>query len=442
MMPRSSDAVSAAAPDARAVALDLLAAVLTRRQALDEALAGHNGMAALTSRDRAFARQLVATTLRRLGQIDAMVASALSAPLPASARAVTDILRIGVAQLVFLGTPSHAAVSTAVDLTEAIGHRRMKGLVNAVLRRLAREGAGLAAAQDEARLNTRDWLWRSWARAYGDDTARAVAMAHLADPPLDLSLRDPGGAPEWAERLGGRVLESGTVRCPAGIGDVAGLPGYRDGAWWVQDAAAALPARLLGDIAGKRVIDLCAAPGGKTAQLAAGGGRVVAVDRSPTRLVRLRQNLSRLSLEAETVAADVADWRPALPASLVLLDAPCSATGTVRRHPDIPHLKEPADVARLARSQARLLTAAASMLAPGGTLVYCVCSLEPEEGPQRVEELLGQHPGFERRAVTAAEAGGFGMCLTPAGDLRTLPCHLVAEGGLDGFYAARLIRRR
>ncbi|MGH6989792.1 MAG: MFS transporter, partial [Stellaceae bacterium] len=207
-----------------------------------------------------------------------------------------------------------------------------------------------------------------------------------------------------------------------------------------QDAAAALPARLLGDVAGERVIDLCAAPGGKTAQLAAAGAHAIAVDRSAVRLRRLRDNLDRLSLEAETIVADAASWRPAAPAPHILLDAPCSATGTIRRHPDILHLKGPADVAHLARSGARLLASAAAMLAPGGTLVYCICSLEPEEGPQRVEELLADDRRFERHPIAAAEIAGLGECLTPAGDLRTLPCHLAVAGGLDGFYAARLVR--
>ncbi len=434
-----SEPLAGARPSARVVALELLAAVLWRRRALDEALAGHRGLLSLEPRDRAFARQLVATTLRRLGQIDALIAHALSAPLPDRARPVSDVLRIGVAQLAFLGTPSHAAVSTAVDLVEAIGHPKMKGLVNAVLRRLTREVEGLVAAQDAVRLNTPDWLWRSWCSAYGETTTRAIVVAHVKDPPLDVTPRDGRAAADWASQLNGAVLQTGTIRRDE-AGLVTELPGYAEGAWWIQDAAASLPARLLGDVAGKRAVDLCAAPGGKTAQLAAMGARVLAVDRSPARMTRLRDNLERLALSAEYIIADAADWRPPQPVPLVLLDAPCTATGTIRRHPDIAHLKSPDDVARLALLQARLLDGAVSMLAPGGTLIYGVCSLEAEEGPRQIEAVLARGAPVRRHPIDAAEIGGLALCISGDGDLRTLPCHLAEQGGLDGFYAARLVR--
>ncbi len=426
-------------PTARAVALDLLAAVLSRRQALDEALAGQRALPLLEPRDRAFARQLVATTLRRLGQIDALIAQALTTPLPQRARPVSDILRLGVAQLAFLRTPAHAAVSTAVDLVEAVGHPKMKGLVNGVLRRLARVGEGLIAVQDAARLNTPDWLWQSWCATYGETLTRAIAAAHVKDPPLDLSVRDAAAVPDWAVRLEAQMLSTGTLRRPD-VGLVAELPGYGDGAWWVQDAAAALPVRLFGNVSGKNILDLCAAPGGKTAQLAAAGAHVLAVDRSPSRIGRLRENLARLSLVTESLVADVTVWRPAAPAPLILLDAPCTATGTIRRHPDIPHLKTGADVMRLTSLQAQLLDAAVAMLAPGGTLIYGVCSLEAEEGPRQVEQLLARGAPVRRRPIEAGEIGGLKQCITDDGDLRSLPCHLADQGGLDGFYAARLRR--
>jgi 16S rRNA (cytosine967-C5)-methyltransferase len=342
----------------RATALALLGAVLRDRQPLDEALAEHRGLAGLEARDRAFARLMVATTLRRLGQIDALIARCLDRPLKPRAAQVQNLLRLGACQLVFLGTPAHAAVSTAVALAGRLRPGGYKGLVNAVLRRLAREGGALAEGQDAARLDTPDWLWASWQATYGARTTRAIAEAHLADPPLDLSVK--GDAAAWAERLGARILPGGTLRLPPGTGDVAKLPGYHDGAWWVQDAAAALPVRLLGPVAGRQVIDLCAAPGGKTAQLAAAGARVTAVERSEARLARLSENLARLGLAATTVAADAAVWRPAAPAEAVLLDAPCSATGTLRRHPDIAHLKGPNQIAALAALQDKLLTAAPS----------------------------------------------------------------------------------
>ena len=420
---------------ARSVAFDLVEAVLDRKRPLDLALEEHPGIGALSDRDRAFARTLVATTLRRLGQIDALVDHCLERPLPRKARPVRTLLRLGVCQLLFLETPAHAAIDTTVSLARERGHGPHKALVNAVLRRLSREGRRLRDEQDAARLDTPEWLWKSWSAAYGEDTCRAVAEVHLGEPPLDLTpKKDAAG---WAERLQGTVLPTGTVRCRSG-GPVGRLPGFADGAWWVQDAAAALPARLLGDIAGRHVIDLCAAPGGKTAQLALAGARVTAVDRSPKRLERLSANLGRLGLEAETVVADANLWRPAEPAHAVLVDAPCTATGTIRRHPDIPRLKTPDEVAKLAALQARLLAAALAMVQPGGTVVYSTCSLQPEEGPAIVEALLSGGAPVSRVPITPGEIGGLAQLLTPEGDLRSLPSHLADEGGLDGFFAARI----
>ena len=432
--------MTARPPDARTVALDLLAAVLRRKRPLDEALADHPGFQRLATQDRAFARHLTATVLRRLGHIDAVLADLLDRPLKGGARTVHDVLRLGAAQILFMNTPAHAAVSTAVDLAARRGQGRLKGLVNGVLRRLDREGAAVAADPEAPRLNTPDWLWQAWTRAYGADTARRIAEAHLEEPPLHITVGN--GEPEaWAERLGAEVLPTGSL-CRRGGGDVTGLAGFAEGAWWVQDAAAALPARLLGEVAGRRIADLCAAPGGKTLQLAAAGARVTAVDRSEARLRRLRRNLERTGLEAATIQADAASWTAGsdqFPG--VLLDAPCSATGTLRRHPDVARLKTAADVAKLAHAQARLLAAAAARTAAGGTLVYCGCSLQPEEGPAVVEAFLDGHDGFEREAIGGHEVPGLPEAVTAAGDLRTLPCQWPAAGGLDGFYAARLRRR-
>jgi 16S rRNA (cytosine967-C5)-methyltransferase len=279
-----------------------------------------------------------------------------------------------------------------------------------------------------------------WTHGYGDAAARAIAAMHAVEPPLDLSVKaDPEA---WAARLHGRVLPTGTVRTPA-QGRISALPGFAEGAWWVQDAAAALPARLFGDVRGRRVADLCAAPGGKTAQLAAMVARVTAVDRAPARLARLRDNLARLGLEVETVAADVTEWQGGA-FDAVLLDAPCMSTGTIRRHPDIPWLKSAADLEALVELQRRLLDRAAALLEPGGTLVYCTCSLEPEENEAQIAGLLARNPGLRRHPVAAQEVAGLAELLSPAGDLRTLPCHLADPdahwAGLDGFYAARLER--
>ncbi len=423
---------------ARSAALDLIGAVLRQRHPLDEAIEDHAGMAELPARDRAFARLLVATVLRRLGQIDGMIGHCLEKPLPARAAATQDLLRMGLAQLLFLRTPPHAAVATTVDLAEARGFLSYKGLVNAVLRRLSQEGATLMASQDEARINVPQWLWRNWSEAYGEPTTRAIASAHLHEAPLDISVRsDPEG---WRERLDAILLPTGSLRRQGG-GAIANLPGYHDAAWWVQDAAAALPAKLLGNVAGETVLDLCAAPGGKTAQLAAAGARVIALDRSPRRVERLNTNLSRLKLTAETHVADAIQWRPQEPLRFILLDAPCTATGAIRRHPDVPHLKTPDDVTRLASVQERLLAAAVDMLAPGGMLVYCTCSLEPQEGKQQIERLLAQGAPVKRIPVEAAEIGGLRESISAEGDLRTLPCHLADKDGLDGFFAARLVRK-
>jgi 16S rRNA (cytosine967-C5)-methyltransferase len=422
---------------ARSAALELVAAVLDRRQPL-AAIETSRTMAALEPRDRAFARLIVATVLRRLGQIDAAIAACLDRPLQPKARFARALLRTGAAQLLFLGTPAHAAVDNTVALAVGAQLAPYRGLINAVLRRLAREGAGLVAAQDAARLNLPDWLREPWRRDYGDTAVQAIAAVQAAEPPLDLSVA--GGSEDWAARLGATLLPTGTLRLPQ-AGAVRDLPGYDDGAWWVQDAAAALPARLLGDVRDATVIDLCAAPGGKAMQLAAAGARVIAVDRSTPRMARLQDNARRTGMAIEAVVADVATWRPEAPARYILLDAPCSSTGTLRRHPDIAWLKSQDDVGRMAPLQDALLDAAAAMLAPGGTLVYCVCSLQREEGPDRIAALLARNDRLVRHPLAAGEIGGLADLVTAEGDLRSLPCHLADLGGMDGFYAVRLVRR-
>jgi len=421
----------------RTCALEVLDAVLRRKRPLDSTLAAHPGLAHLAGRDRALAHNLVATTLRRLGQIDALIAHFLKRPLPHQATATNDILRLGVCQLVFLQTPHHAAVDTAVSLAQERGQGPHKGLINAVLRRLADVGQDLARVQDAPRLNTPPWLWKSWSATYGEATCRRIATAHLTEAPLDITVK--ADAEIWAERLGGVTHRTGGVRRRGG-GRVETLPGYAEGAWWIQDAAAALPVKLLGNVEGRSVIDLCAAPGGKAAQLAAAGAEVTAVDRSPARIERLRDNMARLGLPIETVIADAADWRPAEPADAVLLDAPCSATGTIRRHPDIAWLKTPEDVAALGEVQARLLKAAAAMVVPGGLVVYCVCSLQSEECEVPVSASLAAGTPLKPVPVASGEIAGLDDGTVFGGVLRSLPCHWPEAGGMDGFYAARLYR--
>jgi 16S rRNA (cytosine967-C5)-methyltransferase len=431
---------------ARRLAAEILDGVLRRHRPLDELLDQHPGLGTLADRDRALVRHLVATVLRRLGTLRHILGIFLERGLPADAPRAETALLIGVAQILWLEVPDHAAVDLAVRLVQADRRAaRYAGLVNAVLRRVAREGAQHLNGVDTTLLDTPNWLMSRWAATYGTEMARAIAAAHAQEPPLDLSVKnDPA---HWANVLGGRVLPTGSVRTLV-HGPVSGLPGYHDGAWWVQDAAAALPARLLGDVTGKAIADLCAAPGGKTAQLAAAGARVVAVDRAESRIDRVKVNLSRLGLEAEVVTADIltadpTQW-PISAFDAVLLDAPCSSTGTIRRHPDIPWGKQPGDIATLAGLQRALLARAAELVKPGGLLVYCTCSLEPEEGVEIVGDFLARDGRFGRRPISATELNASDDMITPAGDLRTLPCGLPDPdprmAGLDGFFAARLER--
>jgi 16S rRNA (cytosine967-C5)-methyltransferase len=424
---------------ARRLASHLLKAVLRNRQPFDEAFAASSAKAAfsgLAFRDRAFARAIAATGLRRLGQIEDMLGRFLERPLPADAFEARFILTAGAAQLAFMEVAPHAAIGLAVEQAKAARAAwRLSGLVNAVLRRVNTNKAAILAEHDAARLNTPAWLWRRWVRHYGENTTSRIAAAHLQEPPLDLSVKLDAAA--WAARLSGSFLPWGTVRLFA-KGRIEDLDGYDEGAWWVQDAAAALPALLLGDVKGLRVADLCAAPGGKTAQLAAHGALVTAVDISGPRLRRLQDNLARLDLRAETAQANVSEWTPPEPFDAVLLDAPCSATGTIRRNPDIAYLKSGADIAALARVQAKLLKHALSLLKPGGQLVYATCSLEPEEGEKQIQALLAERSDIAVMPIKADELGVPPEAITPHGMLRTLPFH---AGGMDGFFAARLSLR-
>jgi 16S rRNA (cytosine967-C5)-methyltransferase len=427
----------------RCLAADILESVLYRRRALDESLESTTELATLAERDRALTRALVAAVLRRLGTLRHVLSLFLDRGLPRQAPRVETALLLGAAQILFLKVPDHAAVDLAVRLAQADPHAAgFAGLINAVLRRLAREGAARLASIDTADLDTPEWLMTRWTAAYGAAIARAIAAANRNEPALDLTVKSNPEA--WAKTLGGRVLATQSVRVNAS-GTVSTLPGFTEGAWWVQDAAASLPARLLGDVRGRRVADLCAAPGGKTAQLALAGASVTAVDRAPARLKRLRDNLARLGLSAEIVAADVEQWT-AEPFDAVLLDAPCSSTGTIRRHPDVPWLKTADDVAKLSALQRRLLDRAAALTKPGGTLVYCTCSLEPQENEMIVADLLARETRLRRVPINADEIFGCQELISKDGDLRTLPCHFPDTdsrvAGVDGFYAARLVKTK
>ena len=432
---------------ARRIAADILNGVLRKRIALDEQLSGraaHPGLATLPDRDRALMRRLVATCLRRLGTLRHLLSGLMAKGFPTDAPRTEVILLIGAAQILWLDVPDHAAVDLSVRLAQ--GDRRAAryaGLVNAVLRRVAQSRATLLA--DTSPHDTPDWLLKRWIKNYGADIAHAIAQANGHEPALDVTVKQD--AEVWADHLHGRVIATGTVRTVA-HGAISMLPGFNEGAWWVQDAAASIPARLLGDVRGLNVLDLCAAPGGKTAQLANAGGRVTAVDRSAARLTRLTENLTRLSLQAETVTADAIEWRPEAsnggPFDAALLDAPCSSTGTIRRHPDVPWLKAETDLVQLISLQQRLLDHAVTLVKPGATMIYCVCSLEPEEGVDQINALLARNTGVARKPIAPEEVFGHAEFVTADGDLRTLPQYLPDPesqwSGLDGFFAARLTR--
>lgn len=426
---------------ARRFAADALLAILHGRRALEDVFEhGDTGRQcrALDERDRSLSRMIVASALRRAGSLQAVLERFMQQGWPEDVR-VHAILLSGAAQILLLEVADHAAVDLSVDLANEIRNKRYAGLVNAVLRRTVAEGPAILATLDPE-VDTQEWMRARWRAAYGDETLRAICLAHRVEPPLDITPKR--GAEELAQLLQGIVLPTGTVRV-TGKGAITQLPGYDDGNWWIQDAAAAIPAKLLGNIEDKRVADLCAAPGGKTLQLANAGAHVTAVDRSASRLKRLSQNLARTKLRAEVVAADAATWE-AEPFDAILLDAPCSATGTVRRHPDILWQKQPEDLEQVSKLQARLLDNALKLLKPGGLLVYSTCSLEPEEGEMQIEALLSRTGELERLPIGAQEAGD-SRAVTRSGDLRTLPFHFPHDdprlSGCDGFYAARLRRK-
>ena len=416
---------SAAAPvpglAPRRAALRVLDAVLRRGEPLEGAL--NNAVRDVApGPDRALAHALAAAVLRWMPDLDRLIDSATRLRLADDAKA-RAALRLALAGRLVLGTPPHAAVSTVLPLLDG-GPRR---LVHGVFGTLMRSGAVLPAVPTLPPL-----VAERWAQAWGPDTVAAAARGLAEPPPLDLSLRDPATTADWAERLGAESLMPGHVRLAPGRA-VPDLPGYPEGAWWVQDIAASIPARLIGRGTG-RVLDLCAAPGGKTLQLAAAGWRVTALDRSESRLARLRENLERTGLSAEIVAADALDWSPDVPFDAILIDAPCSATGIFRRHPDVLHRLP--DLEGLADLQSRLLARAADWVRPGGTLVYATCSLEPAEGEDQAAAFLAERGDYA--AVPGVSDLASGLARESDGRWRVLPG--AVQGGCDGFFAARFRR--
>ncbi len=431
----------------RAIAAKLLAAVVDARTSLDgllDPVGGHPGLRRLDARDQGLVRAILHVALRRRGTIAAALAARVDRPLPGNARALEHLLHVGAAQVLFLDVPDSAAVDTAVSLAKADPRLvRFAGLVNALLRRLAREKeVVLAQAEADPARDCPPWLFERLAASHGDERARRIAALLARPAPLDLTVLK-GDAAAFASQLGGDLLPTGSVRLPAFDGPVTALPGFAEGAWIVQDAAASLPARLFGAIEGQAVADLCAAPGGKTAQLAARGARVTAVDRSASRMKRLEDNFGRLGLPVETRVGEFATLD--LPSfDAVLLDAPCSSTGTLRRHPDVGYTKNAEEVTSLAGVQARLLREAADLVKPGGTLVFSNCSLDAEEGEGVVAGFLAERGDFALDRIRTDELPGLSEAVTADGMVRTLPDMLDRgtpdASGLDGFFAARLKR--
>lgn len=430
-----SDSMSGLA--ARRAALFLVQDGLARRGGFEEAMRRPE-YAALTGPDRAYARLLASTVFRGLGQIDYVLDQRLKSPPPPVVR---GLLRLGAVQILFRLAPAFAAVSTTVALAgEAVSTQRFKGLINAILRGLDREGGGELIAGLDPTLNLPSWLLQRWRGAYGDAACRSMALRLMATPPTDLTPKARESAPEIARSLDGHVLDSGSIRVDR-RGEIAEWPGFAEGGWWVQDAAAAIAARLFELSPGDTAIDLCAAPGGKTLQLCATGAQVTALDRSAKRLDRVRENLVRMGQSAELIVTDASAFDDGRRFKAVLLDAPCSATGTFRRHPDVLWGARPTDISQLSAVQSRLLDSAARLTAPLGRLVYSVCSLEAEEGEAQVTAFLARHPDFVRQPIAPVAYGLGPDASTRDGDLRLLPGADTPAGGQDGFFIARFDRR-
>ena len=423
---------------ARVAALKILEQVLGRKVMLDSVLEREKTFLDLPARDRAFVRMMVATVLRRKGQMDDLIARSTNkgeAPRPESLRWV---LYLGIAQILFMDVANHAAVDISVTLASQNGLEGKKGFVNAILRRMTADGGAWLAKQDAAALNMPDWLYLQWINDYGAVRAKEIALACLDEAALDISVKDESERDEWARKLSSFVLPTGSLRRVGGF--VPSLPGFEDGAWWIQDASSALPVRMLGDVKDATVLDLCAAPGGKTAQLAAAGAKVVALDRSAARMALLNENTRRLGLSerVQTIIEDGSVWAPKQKFTHILLDAPCTATGTIRRHPDLLTLKNPKDQDGLTSIQGRLLANAANLLENGGVLVYCTCSLQKDEGERQIDRFLEGHADFRRVPIRKEEFGGIDGLVNAEGDVRVLPQALKEQGGMDGFFISRL----
>ena len=423
----------------RKCAQDLLHAVIYDQQPLDKLLQNNNSFQKFNQREKAFIRNLVATTLRRLGQIDAIIDNLLNRPLPRSARPAYTAMRLGICQILFLETHNHAAVNTSVDLAKLSSPAKFIGLVNAILRKITLCNKKKLIEKFDVKTNLPDWLFDSWVKSFGSLKTMEICNIHALTPPLDLTINK--NPEDWAAILGGQRIGKSTVRLH-NSGKISKIHGYDEGAWWVQDAAAALPAQLIMNTVNSGfVCDLCAAPGGKTAQLAAAGYQVTAVDISSARINMLLQNMSRLKLVVDVVEENALAWKPKKLYRAILVDAPCSATGTARRHPEILHQKNSKDLRHKNALQKSLINQAANLVEPGGVIVYSVCSLERSEGYEQIVSFLKSNTNFEVLPVEKSEVKDFEACVTIEGFVQTTPAHLAEQGGVDGFFAGRLKKR-
>ena len=429
--PRDNDSLTS-----RRLAAFAVKEVMEHHQPLEQVLAGQRDYRALEARDRAFVRLIAATTFRRMGQIDAALKPFVR---QRPTKLVYAALQTATAQILYLGTPAHAAVGETVAMLKSRGSSKgFANMANAVLRNIVDKGPNLAGAQPP-KVNIPGWIRGEWERAYGRQSGRKMSAQLMKDPVLDISIKSD--VQSWAEKLEGEAIGAESVRLGK-IGDVTSLEGFDEGEWWAQDVAATLPVQLLGDVKGLRVLDMCAAPGGKTMQLAAKGAQVTALDKSEARLERVKENLARTKLMADIICADALEWTPKGDLyDIVLLDAPCSATGTFRRHPDVLYNRSPKDVANLVRLQDKLLAKAAEFLRPGGTLLYCTCSLMPKEGQPRVDNFLQNVSDFRLIPILDVPSLALPQEAFSEGSLRSLPYYLEDKGGMDGFFIAQLKRK-
>ncbi|MEM6811094.1 MAG: RsmB/NOP family class I SAM-dependent RNA methyltransferase [Pseudomonadota bacterium] len=422
----------------RRAAYDVLKQIFIQKQPFDQILSNSQTFSGLEVNDRALTRMMISTVLRQKGTLDILIGKTRDSDI--SQETIKIILYIGIVQLLFMKIPSHAAINETVELAAKENHSRQKGLVNAILRKIDSQGKDWLSHIDPVQANIPDWLLKPWVEDYGLQKAQNIASASLNEAPLDLTVKDQSRLKKYAEALKADIIMNSGLRLPK-TSDITALDGYEEGDWWVQDTASSLPVALLGnDLTGKTVIDLCAAPGGKTAQLAARGAHVIAVDRSTKRLKKLEENLKRLHLsdKVEIVSADGALWQPQEPADIVLLDAPCSATGTLRRHPDIMHLKSRSDIDKLSGLQERLLDNAKTMIKGDGLLIYCTCSLQKKEGENHVQNFLNKNSDFQTVPVKKEKLVGLEKAVTDKNFIRVTPDLLESKGGIDGFFIASL----